>query len=85
MKKVLANAIFYTRALGKPAVPLTVRLGDAARPGHRHERKRRCGQPTCGVLVLGGTGFVGRHIVANSSPPAIRSSCRREVANAASI
>ncbi len=27
VKKVLANAMFYTRALGKPAVPLTVRLG----------------------------------------------------------
>jgi soluble lytic murein transglycosylase len=27
VKKVLANAMFYTRALGKPAVPLTARLG----------------------------------------------------------
>ena len=27
VKKVLSNAMFYTQALGKPAVPLTVRLG----------------------------------------------------------
>lgn len=27
VKKVLANAMFYTRALGRPAVPLTARLG----------------------------------------------------------
>ena len=30
VKKVLSNAMFYTRALGKPAVPLTERLGRIA-------------------------------------------------------
>ncbi len=67
VKKVLANLMFYSHALGRPAQPLTARLATVApRSG---ERQRARGHALTvvpmpkNVLVLGGTGFVGRHIV----------------------
>ena len=71
MKKVLANTMFYAQFLNQPYVSLSARLGtvpprgasadvesiSAAAPG-----ELTMALPS--VLVVGGTGFVGRHLVA---------------------
>ena len=92
MKKVLANAMFYARELEQPLRPAVDRLGTVpprATPRRRRRRvaaDRREGAVTMAtdtVLVLGGSGFVGRHLV--SRPRAVRAcawSCRRAGARA---
>ena len=70
VKKVLANAMFYARELDQPYVSLSISPGHGTttqQRERRHRRRdRRQGAITMSkgsVLVLGGGGFIGRHVV----------------------
>ncbi len=70
MKRVLANTMVYTHALGRPYVALTQRLGvvtprdsDPPTPPRIREHAAMTAARQR-VLVLGGSGFVGRYVVA---------------------
>ena len=88
-KKVLANAMFYQARLGLHYVALKDRLGTiapagAAGPETRGAEaaagggtQRRRPMSAGSILVLGGSGFVGRHFVARLVAAAGASSCRR--------
>ena len=70
VKKVLANTVMYARVLNEPFVSLTDRLGVVTPSRRRRSGAGRADAMRTGVavpapfLVLGGSGFIGRHVVA---------------------
>ena len=72
VKKVLSNAVYYSALLGGKPASLKARLGRADRPARRRDRRDRAiahmraavnvHEPQATILVLGGTGFVGRSV-----------------------
>jgi putative NADH-flavin reductase len=79
VKKVMANSVFYSAVLTKSATPIKARLGTvparaAGEPIEEDDSEGR-GQHAVkldNVLVLGGSGFVGRHLVAALAANGIR-------------
>ena len=68
VKKVLANSLVYAHAFNAVAPPLTTSLGvvqpRGGQPASVTRRRRHFAVMPRRVLVLGGGGFVGRHLVA---------------------
>jgi hypothetical protein len=64
VKKVMANTMYYSQLFGGKLVPLKERLGQIPAKVRNGAFQRRVAVKHENFLVVGGSGFVGRHLVA---------------------